>query len=62
MFLKKVDVSKNVCDGERHFFRNEGGKYSLVCISIDILLNCYEFGFDLKYCTPYPLWKLVKIW
>ena len=22
---ENVDVSKNVCDGERHFFQNKGG-------------------------------------
>ena len=57
-----MDVSKKVCDREGQFSsRNEGGTQILLCKNIDISLTFKEVGIYLKYSTPHPLWKLVKM-
>ena len=58
----KVDVSKNARDGERQFFFEiKGGIWSLLYKNIDVLLNYEEVGIYLKYSTPHPLSKVVKM-
>ena len=48
-----MDVSKNICDGERLFFWNEAKIQSLLCKNIDIFLNYEEVGVYLKNSTPH---------
>ena len=56
-----MDVFKNISDGERILFWNEEC-VSFLCKNINIFLSYYEVSILLKYYTPYPLLKLVRMW
>ena len=43
------------------FFQNEGGILSLLCKNIDFSLNHKEVGICLKYSTPHPPSKMLKL-
>ena len=43
-------------------FRNKVQKYGLLCKNINLLLIYLEVYIYLKYFTPLPMWKLVKMW
>ena len=47
---------------ESNFFWSEGEMQGLFCKSIIALPAHYDVVIYFKYCSPYPAWKLVKIW
>ena len=63
-----MNVSKNFCGGEFQFFFEMKEEYKVFCVKILMLFIdiiylslIIEIGVYLKYSTPNPLWKLLKM-
>ena len=58
----KVDISKNLWDGERKFFFNMKKEYEVPCVKLFIQLIYQEVSIYLKYYKPHLLLKIVEMW